>query len=326
MLDQSPGDYTVLFSRTLAELGFDVVAQYNCFEPPYDPQSGWPLKLPDVTWRPNTVVLLHFQDFVTATPQGILELQRAEQHYGAHSDRVIVTHWPHALSRFYQGPINLIEFASHEWQIILNLRRTVESWWPSISGAKTRAWQCLNGRKCSHRQRAAKILQSWPNGVLSLGKSIPLSEWSYDTYPGTENEENWLRLLPIYSACAVNIVTETQYDATPGIITEKTTMALLARQIPIVIGYPGIVQDCQALGFDMFEDLVDISYDHLPNDERVEAALWLNRNLIMGDIDLDSYQSRLLRQQQFVLQQYPEIMAAKFRTEAARLCDRLLSI
>jgi hypothetical protein len=324
MTDADFDDYTVMFSHVLSTMGFDVVAQYNCFEPPYCADTGWPLKLPDLEWRANTVLLLHFQDFVTATSHGILELNRVEQHYGDRSDRVIVTHWPHALSRYYDGAINLIEFASHEWQVIRNLRAQESVWQAKITKPKTRAWQCLNGRKCDHRQRVASILQHWPNGVLSLGMSVPLPDWAYDTYPGTENEQNWLRLLPVYSECAVNIVTETQYDTAPGIITEKTTMALLACQIPIVVGYAGIVQDCEELGFDMFRDLVDTSYDSLANNRRAEAALWLNEDLIQGRIDLGPYQARLQQQQQFVLSDYTARMELTFRLACQELALRLL--
>ena len=91
---------------------------------------------------------------------------------------------------------------------------------------------------------------------------------------------------------------------------------MIAGQIPIVIGHPGIVQSCQELGFDMFEDLVDISYDWLPNDIRVEAALTLNRELILGNYDLASHQDRLKRQQDFVLDAYPKWIRANFVRQA----------
>lgn len=314
----------MLFRNTLTELGFDVIAQYNCFEPPYDPRTGWQLKLPHVTWKNNTVVLLHFQDFVTAGTTGILELDRVQQHYGARSDRVIVTHWPHALHRYYSGMLNLIEFPSHEWQIIRNLRQTAAIWLPQFDVARTQAWQCLNGRKCHHRQRVARVLQTWGNGVLSLGTSIPLAQWPYHTYPGTENEENWMRLLPIYTRCAVNIVTETQYDTAPGIITEKTTMAMLAQQIPVVIGYAGIVRDCEEMGFDMFRDVLDLSYDLLPNHHRAEAALWLNEDVIKGKIDLAPYQDRLQAQREYVLERYTIDLEIRFREACKDLASRLL--
>ena len=155
-------------------------------------------------------------------------------------------------------------------------------------------------------------MKHWPNGILSYGDEILLDQWDYSSYRGTENDENFVRLAPLYARCAVNIVTETQYDDRPGVISEKTLQAMIARQIPIVIGHPGVVQSCQELGFDMFEDLVDTSYDWLPNNQRVEAALELNKNLILGNIDLAPYQQRLQLQQEFVLDLYPKWIRSNF--------------
>jgi hypothetical protein len=122
----------------------------------------------------------------------------------------------------------------------------------------------------------------------------------------------------------VNIVTETQYDDRPGVISEKTLQAMIAKQIPIVIGHPGVVQSCQELGFDMFEDLVDTSYDWLPNDQRVEVALELNRELILGNRDLAPYQERLQRQQDFVLDMYPKWIRANFVRQAQSCASKIL--
>jgi hypothetical protein len=119
----------------------------------------------------------------------------------------------------------------------------------------------------------------------------------------------------------VNIVTETQYDSAPGIITEKTIMAMLAEQIPIVVGYPGIVADCKELGFDMFDDVVDVSYDYLPNDIRAIKAVELNQDLIQGRVDLSSYQERLRAQRIFLLDDYPTMMEMRFHRD----CEQLIS-
>ncbi len=43
--------------------------------------------------------------------------------------------------------------------------------------------------------------------------------------------------------------------------TEKTAKAFLMNQIPILIAAPGMVQVLRELGFDMFDDIVDHSYD-----------------------------------------------------------------
>jgi hypothetical protein len=116
-----------------------------------------------------------------------------------------------------------------------------------------------------------------------------LDEWAYNTYRGTENDENFVRLGKIYGSCAVNIVTETLYDHAPGLFCEKTLFAMLAEQIPIVIGSQGLVASLRDRGFDMFDDLVDTSYDCLPNETRLTAALESNQDLIVGKIDLAPY-------------------------------------
>jgi hypothetical protein len=128
----------------------------------------------------------------------------------------------------------------------------------------------------------------------------------------------------VYGSAPVNIVTETQYDPPTGIITEKTLLAMAAQQIPIVIGHRGIVDQCRRMGFDMFDDLVDNSYDQLPNKSRVEEALELNRDLIQGKIDLSPYRSRLVRQREYLLYGLPDRMAHEFVIQARALADRLL--
>jgi hypothetical protein len=47
--------------------------------------------------------------------------------------------------------------------------------------------------------------------------------------------------------------------------TEKTAKAFLMNQIPLMIAAPGMVQVLRGLGFDMFDDIVDHSYDKEDN-------------------------------------------------------------
>ena len=61
--------------------------------------------------------------------------------------------------------------------------------------------------------------------------------------------------LPVYANSAINVVTET--TLTNGItITEKTCKAIMAYQIPIIVGPTGVNQFLQDVGIDMFEDYV----------------------------------------------------------------------
>jgi hypothetical protein len=107
-------------------------------------------------------------------------------------------------------------------------------------------------------------------------------------------------------------------------VTEKTFHALIAEQIPIIIGYKGIVEHCRQMGFDMFDDLVDHSYDTIPGPERIHAAIELNRDLIQGKIDLAPYKQRLQRNREYVLWGLIDKMQADFVADARKLADKLL--
>jgi hypothetical protein len=318
-------DYTALYRNTLENLGFDVVLVPNAFDVPYNPESGWPVKLPRVEFKSNTLLVMHFQDFVTVQNNQVLELEILEQHYGSYSNQILVTHWNRDLKSVYSGPINLIEFCNHNYALINRLNQRKSEWVNVIDNIARLGWQCLNGRMCYHRRRVVDVVQSWPNGSLSYGNEIPLLKWNYATYRGTDNDENFIRLAPLYAQHAVNIVTETEYDTYPGIITEKTVLAMLACQIPIVIGYPGIVSHIRDMGLDTFDDVVDTSYDFLSNDTRLEQALLRNKKLITGKIDVSVYWSRLKSQQNYVLRQLPIWYENNFSSQAQRLAQRLLS-
>jgi hypothetical protein len=316
-------NYSQFFITTLTKLGFDVYVEPNTFVPPYHPESGWPLRLPEMNWKSNSLLVLHCQDFVTITDQSIVELDRVRDHYGEHADRVLVTHMHPGLEKVYHGPINLIEFSSHNYREIHRMRDCWDQWCHVVERPKTQPWQCLNGRKCNHRRQVVNMLSQWGNGMLSYGTDIPLPEWDYGTYRGTENNENFIRLANVYGSCAVNIVTETLYDPVPGLFCEKTLFAMLAQQIPIVIGSQGLVSSIRAHGFDMFDDVVDNSYDNLPNETRLIQALELNKNLIQGKIDLAPYQQRLMEQRKFLLDDYTNIMELRFIRDCKKLASNL---
>ena len=299
-------DHTILIDRFLRELDIRAVIEWNTFQPPYHESTGWPLRLPKVDWQQCDFLLLFFQDFVTMRDGVCVELQQVEQAYGDRADRVIVVHWPHALGRFYHGAVNLVEFDVHEYAILQNLERDVDSWRQVWNTQRDGGWQCLNGRRCAHRLHVVQHLQQhWQSGTVSYGDVITLDQWPYSTYRGTSNEDNWRRLLPIYARHDFNIVTETQYEQRPGIITEKTFFALLAAQIPIVIGYQGIVADCEAMGFDMFTDIVDVGYDLEPNATRWQSALDLNRDTVMSYRPTGATRDRLQQQAAWLLHEWP---------------------
>jgi len=60
---------------------------------------------------------------------------------------------------------------------------------------------------------------------------------------------------PVYTRCAVNLVTETTINQGIG-FSEKTTNAICAYQIPIILSNPGANQHLEDIGIDMFSDYV----------------------------------------------------------------------
>ena len=69
---------------------------------------------------------------------------------------------------------------------------------------------------------------------------------------------------------AINVICETSQDAgldiinwwTVPFITEKTSKAMLLCQLPLFISVPGVVDKVRRDGFDVFDDLIDHSYDN----------------------------------------------------------------
>ena len=71
-------------------------------------------------------------------------------------------------------------------------------------------------------------------------------------------------------ASAVNVVSESSFDDmlgrvecwTRGMYTEKTAKCFLARQFPLFLAVQGYVSYVRHIGFDVFDDIIDHSYDN----------------------------------------------------------------
>lgn len=71
-----------------------------------------------------------------------------------------------------------------------------------------------------------------------------------------------------FFSCMVNIVCETmEEDTHPVNLSEKTFKAFAWHQIPIWHASPGTVNEVRKLGFDLFDDIIDHSYDNITNYE-----------------------------------------------------------
>ena len=304
--------YNQLFTNTFEQLGYNVVYQPSCLINNYD-QQCWPIQYPDVHWSDRTLVVMHCQDFVSIRDGSCPELEEIEKHFGNRADQVVVIVWNIGLENVYDGPLRLIHFPTHSYELLLNLREQKTKWIDNFEKPKIKLYQCLNGIPRRHRVQVVDHLKKHYNIMgqfVSLGDRVKLPEYDYTSYQGCDNETNWYRLQYVYSNTSINIVTETQYTECPGIITEKTLFAFLAQQIPIIIGYRGIVDDCESLGFDMFRDIVDTSYDQQTDTNRWQNAMDSNKKLLLGKVEFDVEQ-RLQNNLETVLK-LPDTLVERF--------------
>jgi hypothetical protein len=95
------------------------------------------------------------------------------------------------------------------------------------------------------------------------------------------NFEN--NLSKIYKNSFLEIVTETLFEDPHGFgtLTEKYLNTVYGYNFPIILGTPGVVAHARDLGFDLFDDVVDHSYDQITDPlNRIQAAINLNLELI----------------------------------------------
>jgi len=57
-----------------------------------------------------------------------LELDQIERFYGDHCGQVLATHWTADLEKFYSGPINLIKFSDHNYELCNELATRFKEW------------------------------------------------------------------------------------------------------------------------------------------------------------------------------------------------------
>lgn len=149
---------------------------------------------------------------------------------------------------------------------------------------------CLIRRASASRARLASGLHQMPSVRMSFGSMAPVG-------PLPEFQSMFSVPLPImldgpvsydqqhshsdpkFYTCLFNIVAESSSQTDPGIwrsifITEKTYKAFGFRQIPIWSAVPGFVAQVRKLGFDVFDDIVDHSYDTVQDEcQRIDLVI-----------------------------------------------------
>lgn len=146
---------------------------------------------------------------------------------------------------------------------------------------------------CMFKDRELE-LPDWPipeDHVMNLGFkkfrhvkfNISDDENIYD-YTGNTNAQNFdLKLRNYYSNTFVEIINETTYAEKSFLLTEKTLNCFYGCNFPILISSVGTVKLLREIGFDMFDDIIDHSYDLIENPiDRIYTAIYNNKDLLSG--------------------------------------------
>jgi hypothetical protein len=138
-------------------------------------------------------------------------------------------------------------------------------------------------------ERHSELTQVLANGYQKINQNQQLITDNYEIYntniifDNVANFNNKLRNR--YQHSFVEVVSESSFESPSFMITEKFLNSVYGCNFPILLSGVGAVEHLRQVGFDLFDDIVDHSYDTIANPiDRVVAAIETNRQLLT---DLD---------------------------------------
>lgn len=98
---------------------------------------------------------------------------------------------------------------------------------------------------------------------------------------GNDNGQNFNCLRPAYQNSLLEIIVETIFFHNNGLVSEKFANCVYGFNFFIALASPGYVEHLRQLGFDVFDDVIDHSYDQILNPyDRLEAAIESNLKIL----------------------------------------------
>jgi len=282
---------------------------HSCLQRPLV-RGKWTIELPEVApekWRdPNFRLVFHAQDFVNWYNNELcVELLWIEQQYSDEQQRkIIFLHWDHNLTEYYEGHIQCVEFASHSYELVHSLHDRWDEWQDVHNKDIKYNFLCLNGQPKPHREKLYDLLKNYKTGYCTHGYKNPAPFALYSNY-NWNNITNFINLMPLYQQSKTSIVSETIYADHPGIISEKTILAIAAKHPFMCIGQINIHKQLHERGFENFDELFNLSYDDLDETQRLDAAIELNlANLTDTNWDVDAANEKTERNFDFLMNDY----------------------
>lgn len=142
-----------------------------------------------------------------------------------------------------------------------------------------------------HRYKMLKkIINSELNDYGLISALDTTTDIPYKTIGGFDTKNKFTSAVNLIKDSYVNLVSESDLgDKTIGFfITEKTIKPFIYSQIPLILAKPGMVAHLKKYGFDMFDDIIDNSYDSIIDlDGRIEMIY--NELLKLKSINLSEW-------------------------------------
>ena len=165
---------------------------------------------------------------------------------------------------------------------------------------KTKTFNFMINKLRPHRVALLKLVEEL--NLTNYTYSLPWQENPFTSLPvtnymiGTEtqmtqgirsgsirNSQNYKQLLQktVFEPSCISLITEPTFIEKESLITEKTIMSIYGGNIPIWVGGWRCADSMQRLGFDVFDDIVDHSYQTLEDPlQRVRNSITLNKKLL----------------------------------------------
>lgn len=146
------------------------------------------------------------------------------------------------------------------------------------------------------------------------------------------NENNYAELfntlMPLYKNTVVEIINETTFFNNGIFITEKFLNSVYGYNLPIIISNAGCVEFLRNNGFDLFDDVIDHSYDKVVDPvQRIYSAITCNRRLLTDrDYAIDVWnrcRSRMDRNIEFTKTQIYDHFKNQCLTDFTSLLQKL---
>ena len=271
----------------------------------------WTLDIPEIPtnrWsKQNFRLVIHAQDFCNWYNNELcLELFAIEKLFTEEQQqKIIFIHWDHDLSNRYFGYIKTVEFPSHSWELVEDLKKRHNNWKSVYSKSKKKYnFLCLNGYPRRHRNQVWHLLKDQKNGFVTHKKHNDYTKAPYAKYD-FDNVSNFIKLKSLYKSASASIVTESIYSDGPGIITEKTLLAIAAKHPFMCIGHQHIHQEIAERGFENYNEIFDLDYDVIESEFRLDAAIQMNLGTITSDdFDVEIAKEKTERNYDFLMNDY----------------------